>query len=138
MMKAPYCPTCGRRMPCARPPHTERAEHSTSDMTKRELYAYYKRTAPASDLAFTRRNASPELQAAIDTIEKPTPADAARVRERRRIELAEAERAAGPSDWIIRSYHPNCQSLIALERAFYEGLAFATERRRAVESERAA
>lgn len=62
-------------------------------MTERERRAHFRRSAPASDLAFSRRFADAKLQAHIDAIVRPTPQDAARVRDIRRRELAAAERA---------------------------------------------
>ena len=94
------CPCCGRSLPKAKAPI-----ELSDDMTTEQRFAYYKRLAPVSDLAFTRRNASPELQAAIDAIVNPTAKDAAAMRERRRVELAETERvnnvpAVGSHRWF--------------------------------------
>ena len=93
-MKSESCPCCGRALPKAKtvdvlfsvPP---------ADWTERQVYAYYKRIAPVSDLAFTRRNASAELQARIDAIVRPTAKDAEAMRSARRIELQNAEHASG-------------------------------------------
>lgn len=79
---------------------------STENMTDSELFKYYKRIAPASDLAWTRRNASSELQAIIDAIVKPSAKDAARMRDLRRAELlavsvANGEPALGSERWFV-------------------------------------
>lgn len=89
-MKA-TCPCCGRALPKAKP--TVNLVPS-ADWTDSQIFAHYKHIAPIADLAFTRRNASPELQARIDAIARPTPKDAADIRTARRIELADAERAS--------------------------------------------
>ena len=54
------------------------------------IFAHYKKIAPAGDIAFVRAIASPELQAHIDSLVKPTKVDAARVTCLWRMERAKA------------------------------------------------
>jgi hypothetical protein len=92
------CPQCGHTFTSEKArPRTER-EHPGPDATDAELYAYYKATAPRSDLEFTKRNASPVLRVMIDLLleGRPTARDAARMREVRRIQLQTAERRDEP------------------------------------------
>jgi len=68
----------------------------TSTMTDAELYAHYKRTAPAEDLKFFLRGGKSEaLRARARAITNPTAQDLIRLREAWRIERLEQERAAG-------------------------------------------
>ena len=117
------CPCCGVKF------ETKSQSQSTARVlpvpgagaSEREIYAYYKRIAPYEDLKFSRRRASPELQAEIDIllVGKPTAKDAARIRDKRRAELAEADRAERrltvppPTeylDWTTKAVHPtNCR-----------------------------
>jgi predicted Zn-ribbon and HTH transcriptional regulator len=92
------CPQCGHTFTSEKArPRTER-EHPGPDATDAELYAYYKATAPRSDLEFTKRNASERLRTEIERLlaGRPTPRDAARARTVRRMELQASQRRAEP------------------------------------------
>ena len=68
----------------------------TAGMTDAELYAYYKRTAPAEDLRFLlRARMSDALRRRAEAITKPTPADLARLRTAWRTERQTEDWAAG-------------------------------------------
>jgi hypothetical protein len=68
----------------------------TAAMTDAELFAYYKRTAPAEDLRFfLRARMSDALRRRAETITKPTAADLAVLRTAWRTERQAEERAAG-------------------------------------------
>lgn len=56
------CPTCGRKMPVAKPSKAE-SPVDLSQMTDRELFAHYKRIAHIKDVRFMAERArmSPEL-----------------------------------------------------------------------------
>lgn len=88
------CPCCKRALPKAKIVNVESVD--TSAMNDRELFAYYKRTAPASDLAFLRANVhnSETLNARIDAIAVPTRDDITLLREAWRIERANADKWA--------------------------------------------
>lgn len=68
----------------------------TAAMTDAELYAYYKRTAPAEDLRFfLRARMSDALRCRAEAVTKPTAADLASLRTAWRTERQAEERAAG-------------------------------------------
>jgi hypothetical protein len=68
----------------------------TSAMTDAELFAHYKRTAPAEDLRFfLRARMSDALRRRAEAITKPTAADLAVLRTAWRTERQAEERAAG-------------------------------------------
>jgi hypothetical protein len=103
-MPTNVCSCCHRPLPTPR----RAAAVLLEDATDAQRFTFYKRTAPVEDLKFTRRDASPALQGEIDALlaGAPSAKDAARMRERRRVELAEAERAAdvpalGSARWQI-------------------------------------
>jgi hypothetical protein len=82
--------------PNPRPAQTDLGAVDTSMMTDAQLYAHYKRTAPAEDLKFFLRGGKSEaLLARARAITKPTAQDLVLLREAWRIERAAEERAAG-------------------------------------------
>lgn len=92
------CACCGQTIKAPRAAKAgDVAIHPGADASDAALYAFYKKNAPRDELTFTRRNASPALAAEIDRLlaGKPTPADARAMRERRKVELWQAEQAAG-------------------------------------------
>lgn len=52
---AACCPTCGRKLPAPKTQATEPIP--TSEMTDRELFAHYRKTAHIGDVAFMLNNA---------------------------------------------------------------------------------
>jgi hypothetical protein len=84
---------------------------SSAEMSDAELYASYKRLAPASDLVFTRRNASDKLKARIDAIVKPNAKDAEAMRSARRLELWNEERASGEPAIGSERWHTALESV---------------------------
>jgi glycine cleavage system protein P-like pyridoxal-binding family len=91
--KRETCPCCHRPLPVVK----DGSMVSILDMTDAQLFAYYKKQAPRSDLAFTARNASPELKARIQDLlsGNPSAKDAELMRHYRRVELSDAEKASG-------------------------------------------
>jgi hypothetical protein len=82
--------------PSPRPIQAEPAAMDTSTMTDAELYAHYKRTAPAEELRFFLRGGKSDiLRTRAEAITNPTARDLASLREAWRIERAAEERAAG-------------------------------------------
>jgi hypothetical protein len=82
--------------PSPKPAQAEPAAVDPATMTDAQLYAYYKRTAPAEDLRFFLRGGkSPALLARARAITNPTAYDLVLLREAWRIERADDERAAG-------------------------------------------
>ena len=68
----------------------------TASMSNAELFAYYKRIAPAEDLQFfLRARMSDVLRRLAEMVTKPTVADLARLRTAWRMERQAEERAAG-------------------------------------------
>ena len=89
------CPTCGRNFVQKRAPTPAK---SPTDMTVTELYAHYKATAIAEDLAFFLRCPvlSPRLRAqAEQALTQPTKTTVALLRTRWRIERQASERVRG-------------------------------------------
>jgi hypothetical protein len=83
-------------LPRPTPAHVRPAVVDTATMTDAELYAFYKRTAPAEDLRFfLRGRLSDALRLRAEAITKPTARDLASLREAWRIERQAEERAAG-------------------------------------------
>jgi hypothetical protein len=67
----------------------------TAAMTDAELFAYYRRTAPAEDLRFFLRARMSDALRRRAEVTKPTAADLARLRAAWRMERQAEERAAG-------------------------------------------
>lgn len=98
-----YCPTCGRKHAQKR---TALAPVDTAVMTDTQLFAHYKKTAIAGDLAFflSVPILSPELRAQAEAITTPTRADITKLRtlwrmERQAYELANNIPAIGSPTW---------------------------------------
>lgn len=88
------CPTCGRAYVAKRPKADPVVD--TSTMTNAEIFAYYKRIAPAEDLRFFLRfKMSDALRQRAESVSRPTPAILAEIRTAWRIERLKAARAAG-------------------------------------------
>jgi hypothetical protein len=97
------CPTCGRKFAARRV--TVPASVDTSTMSDKELFAYYKQTAPAADLRFfLGLNLSPELRARAEGISKPTAKDIQVLREAWRGERNALDRALGR--WHLDPFMP--------------------------------
>jgi hypothetical protein len=81
----------------------------TAAMTDAELYAHYKRTAPAEDLRFFLRvRMSDALRIWAEGITKPTAQDLARLRVAWRTQRAAEERAAGIPAIGTAEWHRQC------------------------------
>lgn len=97
--------------PTARPkPEITACVVDTSTMTDAELYAHYKRTAPAEDLKFFLRGGKSEaLRARARAITNPTAQDLVLLRETWRIERAAEERATGIPAIGTEAWHRQMQ-----------------------------
>jgi hypothetical protein len=83
-------------IPDPKPARTESTVVDTSTMTDAQLYAHYKRTAPAEELRFFLRGGkSAALLARARAITNPTARDLASLREAWRVERCAEDRAAG-------------------------------------------
>ena len=78
-MEHTHCPTCGRKFNTHKQAPTA---VDTADMTDAQLFAQYKKTAVAEDLAFFLRcpDLSPELRAQGEAIATPNKTEIARLR----------------------------------------------------------
>ena len=92
-MKPNCCSACGRTLP---KPKAQPGPVDTSTLSEAELFAHYKRTALAGDLAFLLRfRMSAELRARCEAIQKPNAGDLAILRSAWRAERSLEERQQG-------------------------------------------
>lgn len=55
----PCCPSCGRKMPAPKPAPAVSGPIDTSQMSDREVFAYYKKTSHIEDVRFMLAHAEP-------------------------------------------------------------------------------
>ncbi|MBM3772820.1 MAG: hypothetical protein FJW27_16320 [Acidimicrobiia bacterium] len=98
-------------LPRTTPARVQPADVDPVAMTDAELYAYYKRTAPAEDLRFfLRGRLSDALRRRAEAITKPTARDLISLREAWRIERQAHDRAAGIPAIGTAEWHRQCAS----------------------------
>jgi len=128
------CPTCGQTLKAARLTVPRKPQNDgpidTSELTDAQLFAHYKRTAIAWDLAFfLRLDISPALRAHAESITKPTAKDISALRTLWRIErqTADMERgipSIGSPRWAeYQTILTSAEDDQAVTDAEYEGLA---------------